>query len=211
MVCLRAIIKNNKNKNQNNGWGFIISIQFVSTLTILLTIAEGSLVGNVDGSTLGVSDGIALGELEGSAEGVVDGSLEGNNEGWNDDEYEEMPITLWNINNYLSICKEPYHVRRHCRGLGCRHDTGFRTRLQRWFARGLPSKTTKTKIKITVEVSLSINLYLPNREHLDHTTYHCRRLTCRQRRWLRAGCARWHCARGTWRFRGWHARWLARR
>ena len=55
--------------------------RIMSTMTILLTIAEGSLVGNVDGSALGMSDGIALGVLEGSADGVLDGSLEGNNEG----------------------------------------------------------------------------------------------------------------------------------
>jgi len=58
-----------------------LQFRIMRTLTILLTIAEGSLVGNVDGPALGMSDGIALGVLEGSADGVRDGSLEGNNEG----------------------------------------------------------------------------------------------------------------------------------
>ena len=73
--------KTTKTKIKRTIEGSLLQYRIMSTLTILLTIAEGSLVGNVDGPALGMSDGIALGVLEGSADGVRDGSLEGNNEG----------------------------------------------------------------------------------------------------------------------------------
>ena len=81
MVRWRAIIENDKTTIRRTVEGTLLQYRIMSTLTILLTIAEGSRVGIVDGSVLGMSDGIALGALEGSEDGVLDGSLEGNNEG----------------------------------------------------------------------------------------------------------------------------------